>query len=122
MVLLLAVLVVAAATLLSGAFATTTSAGTGDFNSNYGSYLKNIAAGTGANAATSAVVADAYGNTYVGGTFNGTADMDPTAGTSNLVSAGAADGFVAKYDAAGNLQWAVKILSLIHISEPTRPY
>ena len=42
MVLLLAVLVVAAATLLSGAFATTTSAGTGDFNSNYGSYLKNI--------------------------------------------------------------------------------
>ena len=109
MVLLLAVLVVAAATLLSGAFATTTSAGTGDFNSNYGSYLKNIAAGTGANAATSAVVADAYGNTYVGGTFNGTADMDPTAGTSNLVSAGAADGFVAKYDAAGNLQWAVKI-------------
>ena len=95
--------------MLSGAFATTTSAGTGDFNSNYGSYLKNIAAGTGANAATSAVVADAYGNTYVGGTFNGTADMDPTAGTSNLVSAGAADGFVAKYDAAGNLQWALKI-------------
>ena len=109
MVLLLAVLVVAAATLLSGAFATTTSAGTGDFNSNYGSYLKNIVAGTGANAATAAVVADAYGNTYVGGSINGTADMDPTAGTSNLVSAGAADGFVAKYDAAGNLQWALKI-------------
>lgn len=46
---------------------------------------------------------DAAGNTYVAGNFSATADFDPGSGTSNLTSAGAADMFIAKYDAANNL-------------------
>lgn len=52
---------------------------------------------------------DGSGNVYVGGSFSGTADFDPTAGTSNLSSGGTRDGFVAKYDASGNRVWSYKI-------------
>jgi len=46
------------------------------------------------------------GNVYVTGRFYETVDFDPGAGTSNLISAGSADGFVWKLDAAGLLVWA----------------
>ena len=48
------------------------------------------------------VAIDAQGNTYVAGGFSGTARF----GNLTLASAGAMDGFVAKYDTAGNLLWA----------------
>ena len=51
-----------------------------------------------------AVSVDTAGNAYVTGFFSGTADFD----TLNLTSAGNEDLFVAKYDANGNLQWAVR--------------
>jgi len=48
------------------------------------------------------IAADASGNVYVTGFFSGTA----TFGNTNLSSSGLEDIFVAKYDAAGTLQWA----------------
>lgn len=49
---------------------------------------------------------DASGNVYTVGSFAGTADADPNAGTSNITSAGGNDFFVQKLDASGNLVWA----------------
>jgi len=42
----------------------------------------------------------------VTGSFSGTADFDPGAGTLNLASAGLTDAFVSRLDTAGNLVWA----------------
>ncbi len=52
-------------------------------------------AGTGADRARGIGV-DAAGNIYVAGSFTGTVDFDPGAGTYNLTSAGGSDFFVAK--------------------------
>ncbi|HKQ37974.1 MAG TPA: SBBP repeat-containing protein [Verrucomicrobiae bacterium] len=59
------------------------------------------AGGTGYDEARGIAV-DASGNAYVTGLFQLTANFAPT----NLVSAGQSDVFLAKYDPAGNLQWA----------------
>jgi Ca2+-binding RTX toxin-like protein len=45
------------------------------------------------------------GDIVVTGTFTGTADMDPGAGTTNLVAAGGYDGFAVGLDPDGNLAW-----------------
>lgn len=52
---------------------------------------------------------DLAGNVYTTGDFHGTADFDPGAGTSNLVSAGFNDSFVSKLDASGNFIWVKRI-------------
>ncbi|MDK9722999.1 MAG: DUF4347 domain-containing protein [Rhodospirillales bacterium] len=63
--------------------------------------------GDGGLATTSSrVVVDGSGNVYTVGSFNGTVDFDPGAGTSNLTSAGATDIYVQKLDATGALVWA----------------
>ncbi|MBL7912051.1 MAG: SBBP repeat-containing protein [Bacteroidia bacterium] len=50
---------------------------------------------------------DLSGNVYVAGSFNGSVDFDPGSGIFLLTSAGATDGYVAKYDASGNFINAV---------------
>lgn len=54
------------------------------------------------------VKADASNNVYVFGYFNGTLDMNPGPGVTNLVSAGSDDLYVGKYDPNGTLLWAVR--------------
>ncbi len=61
--------------------------------------------GTSSDIPTSGQV-DSSGNSYVAGLFQGTADFDPGAGTTNLTSAGSYDSFIAKYDSSGALVWA----------------
>jgi len=51
---------------------------------------------------------DVSGNVYVAGLFNGTVDF----GAGGLISAGAADVFLAKYDANGNYIWARRFGSI----------
>ncbi|QLH44487.1 MAG: hypothetical protein HWD58_01945 [Bacteroidota bacterium] len=46
--------------------------------------------------------------TTIGG-FSGTIDFDPNAGTSNLISAGSGDIYIARYNNAGNLVFAYRI-------------
>ncbi len=60
--------------------------------------------GIGAEGAT-AMAVDAQGNVYTTGTFTGTADFDPGAGTFNL-TAPTFGIFVSKLDASGNFKWA----------------
>jgi hypothetical protein len=61
--------------------------------------------GSGEETVTS-LVRDASGNLYVGGGFTGSTDFDPGPGLQVLNSAGAQDGFVAKFSSAGELLWA----------------
>ncbi|TAE50179.1 MAG: T9SS C-terminal target domain-containing protein [Bacteroidetes bacterium] len=53
-----------------------------------------------------ALTVDATGNVYTAGSFEGTADVDPGAGTLNLVAKGKKDVFVQKLDADGDFLWA----------------
>src|SRR3954468_12780500 len=57
---------------------------------------------TGADRVVS-VAADRAGNVFVTGTYQGTVDFDPGAGTAELSGGG---GFVARYAADGTLVWA----------------
>ncbi len=53
------------------------------------------------------VAADAIGNVYVAGAFNGTISFDGTSAT--LSSSGGRDGILVKYDSAGNYVWSKNI-------------
>jgi hypothetical protein len=55
---------------------------------------------------TESVKLDSSGNIYTTGSFFGTANFDPGAGTFNLTSAGSGDIFVSKLDSSGNFLWA----------------
>jgi len=55
------------------------------------------------------IVTDEAGNIYSTGYFEGTVDFDPGEGISNLTSAGAADIYIQKMDAMGNLLWAKRM-------------
>lgn len=65
------------------------------------------------------IALDYSGHAFFAGHFNGTADFDPGAGTANLTSAGNADLFVARYDAAtGAYQTAVRIGGTLNDTAP----
>ncbi|HEY5773046.1 MAG TPA: hypothetical protein VIS75_10475, partial [Chitinophagaceae bacterium] len=56
-----------------------------------------------------AISADGNGNTYVAGSFVGTATFATSPTPTTFTSAGAADIFIAKYDGAGNVVWAKRV-------------
>lgn len=65
------------------------------------------------------IALDGSGHVFFAGHFNGTADFDPGAGTANLTSAGQADMFIARYDAAtGAYQTAVRIGGTLNDTAP----
>ena len=51
------------------------------------------------------IAVDAAGNVYTTGYFQGTADFDPGAGTTNLTSEGSLDVYVQKLNSTGNFVW-----------------
>ncbi len=53
-----------------------------------------------------AITVDTSGNTYIGGSFRGTIDVDPSAGVTQLTAAAQDDAFIAKYSLGGQLEWA----------------
>ncbi len=72
-----------------------------------GNYVNAFRVGSsGADSGRSSIALDSSGNLYLAGYFNGTVDFDPGAGTTNLISAGGNDAFVAAYNSAGALLWA----------------
>jgi hypothetical protein len=50
-----------------------------------------------------------YGNIFVTGYFNGTADFNPSSAVFKMTSAGGADAFLLQLDASGNMVWASRI-------------
>jgi hypothetical protein len=52
------------------------------------------------------ITVDNSGNVYTTGSFQGTADFDPGAGTANLVGGTSFDAFVSKLNSSGNYVWA----------------
>ncbi|MCK6692054.1 MAG: T9SS type A sorting domain-containing protein [Thermoanaerobaculia bacterium] len=52
---------------------------------------------------------DSAGNVYITGSFQGSVDFDPNAGTAFMSSNGLDDIFIAKYSSSGLYQWAKKI-------------
>lgn len=51
---------------------------------------------------------DSSGNVYTVGTFIGSADFDPGAGTAVLTALGARDAYLSKLDTNGNFVWAIQ--------------
>ncbi|MEP7171349.1 MAG: hypothetical protein ABI855_18415, partial [Bacteroidota bacterium] len=55
------------------------------------------------------ITVDASGNVITTGTFNATADFDPSAVAFNLTSVGLIDAFIVKLNSSGNFVWAKSI-------------
>jgi len=54
---------------------------------------------------SSSVGLDGTGSVYVLGSFSGTVDFDPSAGTAFATSSGSGDAFVSKFDPDGTFEW-----------------
>ncbi len=72
-----------------------------------GNFVWARAMGGAGDDAGNAITTDALGYVYTTGTFQGTADFDPGAGTYNLVhSTGTKAGFISKLSSSGTFIWA----------------
>ena len=94
----------------SAGTANLTSAGASDvfvskLDGNGGFFWAKKMGGTGSDGGNGLVV-DSTANIYTTGAFGGTADFDPSAGVTNLVSAGQIDIFISKLNSNGDIVWA----------------
>lgn len=71
-----------------------------------GNFLWAASVGGAFNEEAHSVSTDASDNVYVIGSFGGTIDFDPSAGTYDLTSSGARDVFLLKLDSQGSFLWA----------------
>jgi len=96
-----------------GVFNLTSVAGTGDIYiaklNSAGNFLWAKTMGGTSMETAKSIATDAFGNIYTTGTFQGTADFFPGAGTFNLTSAGGTDIFISKMNASGNYVWSKRI-------------
>lgn len=60
------------------------------------------------------IAVDISGGLYTTGSFKGTIDFDPGAGTFNLTSGGNQDIFISKVDSSGNFMWAENMGGIYH--------
>jgi gliding motility-associated-like protein/uncharacterized delta-60 repeat protein len=72
----------------------------------FGGFLWAKQPGGSGGSSGSSITADADGNIYATGNFQGTLDFDPNSGVVNMTSAGDRDIFVVKLDPSGQLVWA----------------
>ncbi len=72
-----------------------------------GNYLWAKSIGDNLSEVGNEIYLDAAGNIYLTGYFSDTVDFDPGVGVSKVISNGASDVFLAKYDNNGNYQWAI---------------
>jgi hypothetical protein len=90
--------------------ATLTAAGMNDIYvakySSTGQYLWAFQVGSPNDDDAIAISADNSGSIYVSGTLGGTADFDPSGAVASLSPGFVSDVFLAKYDSAGQYQWA----------------
>ncbi|MDQ3072479.1 MAG: hypothetical protein M3Q97_04335 [Bacteroidota bacterium] len=71
-----------------------------------GNYEWAISIGGASNDGGSCIITDDNDNIYLVGYFRDTVDFDPGPGTSDIISSGGQDIFIAKYDPNGNYLWA----------------
>ena len=76
------------------------SAGNFVWANRFGSTLSDI---------SQSIAVDGSGNVHTTGSFYGSVDFDPGAGTSLLTSAGSDDAFVSKLTSSGDLVWAIQL-------------
>ena len=70
-------------------------------------YAKRIGSVTGVLCQGLAITTDPSSNAYIAGSYNGTADFDPGAGTANLISSTSfTNAFAGKYNTTGLYVWA----------------
>lgn len=62
--------------------------------------------GAGGSDVVEGIAVEESGHVFTTGSFSGTVDFDPGAGTANLTSAGGHDVFVSRLDSAGSYVWA----------------
>lgn len=74
--------------------------------SSQGVLLWALRAGGAGNLGAGGVAVNAAGDILLGGSFEGTANFDPTLAIPGLASNGGRDAFVASYSASGALRWA----------------
>ncbi|NVO02890.1 MAG: SBBP repeat-containing protein [Bacteroidetes bacterium] len=71
-----------------------------------GNYVWANRIGGAGNDNSISIALDNSGNIFITGYFNDTVDFNPSLATTNLISAGQSDIFIAKYNGAGNYIWA----------------
>lgn len=73
-------------------------------------WVNHLASVTGSSVSSALdVQVDSNGDVVISGSFQGTIDADPSAGTAALIATGVNDAFIAKYTAAGNHLWSKAI-------------